>query len=161
MSKNIIVTQTLSVKEFWFKSQWNSFILKQKQYHIWRNFRQWLVHAIVLLTLLSPFSWCYPAIHFLAKGLIWYHRVVEFLSYVSCTVHTGTCHWEMGKVCYATPFQLHLAPSPRMVTCLFFPQFSRCRMVGVSNFQGLFWGYLLQELSTSVDGFFRNPSKLI
>lgn len=34
-------------------------------------------------------------------------------------------------------------------------------MVGVSNFQGLFWGYLLQELSTSVDGFFRNPSELI
>lgn len=34
-------------------------------------------------------------------------------------------------------------------------------MVGVSNFQGLFWGYLLQGLSPSVDVLFRNPSKLI
>lgn len=34
-------------------------------------------------------------------------------------------------------------------------------MVGVSNFQGLFWGYLLQELSTSVDVLFQNLSKLI
>lgn len=34
-------------------------------------------------------------------------------------------------------------------------------MVGISNLHGLFWGYLLQELSLGVDTLFRNPSKLI
>lgn len=34
-------------------------------------------------------------------------------------------------------------------------------MVGVINFQGLFWGYLLQELSPAMGTLFQNPSKFI